>query len=172
MYVRLTFAHPTCWKRLFKSTSNACSAPRMAPSEETAIHKNHFISSPIVTLMPEWKRGHQSSQMLCEHSGNLEIYFTSTSATNSGDTKQHGFTVYPRQRIAALFSDAGGLSAEQRSSYFHRGWRGTYCSRRRGESTTWQEDGGRRGRGGAERGRDHRKGSTTTRPCSRTYRHR
>lgn len=48
---------------------------------------------------------------------------------------QEGFTVYLGQKIAVLFYDAGWLSAEQHSSYFHRGRSGTQCSRTRGEST-------------------------------------
>lgn len=48
---------------------------------------------------------------------------------------QEGFTVSLRLKIAAPFCDAGWLSAEQHSSYFHRCRGGTHCSRAGGEST-------------------------------------
>lgn len=126
----------------------------MATADVIVIHRYNLTNFIIVTFNYEWKRW--TSPLSGSRTIHENLTYLSAAKLLPTQEKlnyQESFTVYLRQKIAALLCDAGWLSAQQHSSYFHRCWRGTCCSRTGGESTRWQED---RGKERSRRGRARR----------------
>lgn len=117
----------------------------MAIADVMAVLRYNFINWNFVAFMSEWH------QPLLSGSTNKKIQRMRAKRIPTQDIPNYkeGFAVY--DKIAALFYDAGWLSAEQHSSYFHRGWWGTHCSRTGGQSA--KMTGRLRGGGGGGGGR-------------------
>lgn len=100
----------------------------MAFAYVMAVLRYNFINWNLVALMSEWH------QRLLSGSTNKKIQRMRAKRLPTQDIPNYkeSFAVY--HKIAALFCDAGWMSAEQHSSYFYRGWWGTHCSRTGGES--------------------------------------